>query len=199
MSELDIDERRAADDGEPGDRHLLPFGTLAALVVVADQLTKAWVDGAFGLTRARAGVSAPIVAPTDIVGDFIRVAKSYNDGAIFGTFGASAPLFALGSVVVIALIVWYQLTRGDRGPWLFTVALGLLLGGAIGNLINRVSVGYVVDWADMGIGSWRWYTFNVADASVSVAIVLLLLVSLFGERLERRGRGEAATDDPPDS
>jgi signal peptidase II len=184
------------DDGQPErrDRRLFPFATLAALVVVADQITKAWIDSSFGLTRPHPGISAPVVVPTEILGDFLRISKLYNDGAIFGTFGASAPLFAIGSAVVAVGITWYQVTRGDRGPWLLTVALGLLLGGAIGNLINRVTVGYVVDWADMGIGTWRWYIFNVADASVSISIVLLLAVSLFAERLQPRSRDRAAND-----
>jgi signal peptidase II len=59
-----------------------------------------------------------------------------------------------------------------------TVALGLLLGGAIGNLIDRLTRGYVVDFVDMGIGSWRFYTYNVADAGISTAIVLLLLMAV---------------------
>ena len=64
--------------------------------------------------------------------------------------------------------------------WLTTVALGLLLGGAIGNLIDRIRFGYVIDWVDMGIGSWRFYTFNVADSAISIAIVLLLAAAIFG-------------------
>jgi signal peptidase II len=61
---------------------------------------------------------------------------------------------------------------------MLSITLGLLLGGALGNLIDRVRLGYVVDFVDAGIGSLRWYTFNVADASISCAIVLLLIVAL---------------------
>ena len=60
-----------------------------------------------------------------------------------------------------------------------TIALGLLLGGAIGNLIDRLRYGYVVDFVDMGIGQWRFYTFNVADAAITTAIVLLLAMAVF--------------------
>ena len=60
-----------------------------------------------------------------------------------------------------------------------TVALGLLLGGAIGNLIDRLRYGYVVDFVDMGIGEWRFYTYNVADAAITTAIVLLLAMAVF--------------------
>jgi signal peptidase II len=66
------------------------------------------------------------------------------------------------------------------------VALGLLLGGAIGNLIDRLTLGHVTDWVDMGIGTWRWYTFNVADAAISIALVILIAIALLGERLTGR-------------
>jgi signal peptidase II len=124
--------------------------------------------------------------PTAIIGDLVRIAKNYNTGGIFGLFGDSALLLALASTFVIAMIVVYQGTEGMRSPWLLNVALGLLLGGAIGNLIDRLRLGAVIDFVDMGIGSFRWYTFNVADASISTALLLLILLTLFGEWLGRR-------------
>jgi len=60
-----------------------------------------------------------------------------------------------------------------------SIALGLLLGGAIGNLVDRLRIGYVVDFIDIGIGSWRFYTFNLADSAISLAIVLLIGAALF--------------------
>ena len=151
---------------------------------MADQASKAWIDANF----AEASVHAvPGTAqPTPVIDGFVRIAKSYNTGGIFGLFGNSATVLALASTVVIALIVAYQWREGTRGPWLLTVALGLLLGGAIGNFVDRVRHGAVIDFVDMGIGDWRWYTFNVADAAISTAILLLILLSLFGERLTRR-------------
>jgi signal peptidase II len=81
---------------------------------------------------------------------------------------------------------------------MLTVALGLLLGGAIGNLLDRLRFGHVVDFVDMGIGSTRWYTWNVADAAISIAIVLLLAHGLLGHRLGRwTGNGRAAAPGPP--
>jgi signal peptidase II len=80
------------------------------------------------------------------------------------------------SIGVTALIVYYH-RRAGRGI-LVTVALGLLLGGAIGNLLDRLNHGYVVDFVDMGIGTWRFYTYNLADASITTAIVLLLAMAV---------------------
>ena len=69
---------------------------------------------------------------------------------------------------MIGLIVVYEWREGTRS-WLLTLALGLLLGGAIGNFIDRLRFGYVIDFVDMGIGDSRFYTFNVADAAISIA------------------------------
>ena len=123
---------------------------------------------------------------TDVIDGLVRIAKSYNIGGIFGLFGGSAALLALSSTVVIVGIVLYQAREGVRGPWLLTLALGLLLGGAMGNFIDRVRLGAVIDFVDMGIGDWRWYTFNVADAAISTSLLLLILLALFGDRLTRR-------------
>ena len=170
---------------------LLLFLGLGAVVVVADQVSKAWVNGSFALSRASDVVAGPLAAPTPVLGDFVRIAKGYNNGAIFSLFGASASIFAVGSLIAIAAIVWFEVARGGRTSWWVTVALGLLLGGATGNLIDRVRLGYVIDFVDMGIGTWRWYTFNVADASISVSIVMLLLAGLVGD-----GGGAADAGEP---
>ncbi|HET7677217.1 MAG TPA: signal peptidase II [Candidatus Limnocylindrales bacterium] len=165
----------------PGRRRWALFAGLAAAVAVLDQLTKSWVEASF--TPAWTRQSVPGLAdPTPILGDLVRIAKTYNDGAIFGLFDAAAPILAAASLAVVLLLVVYHVRQGERAPWLLTVALGLLLGGALGNLVDRVRFGHVIDWVDAGIGDLRWYTFNVADAAVSLAIVGLLFIGLFGER-----------------
>ena len=91
-------------------------------------------------------------------------------------FREQAPIFAVLSIGVMGLIVWYESRAG--GSLLVTVALGLLLGGALGNLTDRLRLGYVLDFMDLGIGGWRWYTFNVADAAISLSILLLFVAAL---------------------
>ncbi|MFN8623951.1 MAG: signal peptidase II [Chloroflexota bacterium] len=157
------------------------FGGLALAVLVVDQLSKAWVDGTFALASPFAQPGTP-GAPTQVLGDLVRIAKSYNDGGIFGLAGSSALLLAAASLIVIAIIVAVEARQGRNDP-LLTVALGLLLGGALGNLIDRLRFQHVVDFVDMGVGGDRWYTWNVADAAISVAIVLLLIHGFFGDRL----------------
>jgi signal peptidase II len=149
------------------------FIGLAAGVVVVDQLTKALL-----VSRLAPGESMPVL------GDYLRLVHGQNNGALFGLFRESAVLFGLASLVVIGLIVAYH-ARSGRSPYM-SVALGLLLGGAIGNLIDRLRLGYVVDFVDAGIGDLRWYTFNVADAAISFAIILLILAAVRPSLVEKR-------------
>lgn len=149
------------------------FAAMALAIVLADQLTKLWVVQV-------------VQAPTAVVGDLVRLVIVHNTGGIFGLFGSSASLLGLASMVVVGVIVLYQAREGIRGHWLLSLTLGLLLGGALGNLIDRLRLGYVVDFVDMGIGDTRWYTFNIADAAISTSLVLFLVLAVFGDRLTRR-------------
>ena len=161
----------------------LLFIGLAAAVVVADQATKALVTSAL-----QPGESRPIL------GDLLRIVFSQNSGALFGLFKDNAAMFGLVSLGVIGLIVAYHGRAG--GSTFMTVTLGLLLGGAIGNMLDRLRLGYVVDFVDGGIGTVRWYTFNVADAAISLAILLLIVAALRPSLVEPIGR-EAPTPAPP--
>ena len=156
------------------------FLGLATIVVIVDQLAKAWL--------------VSILAPGErlpVVGDLLRLVNSQNSGALFGLFKDQALLFGIVSIGVVGLIVWYHGSSG-RNP-LLSVALGLLLGGALGNMIDRLRLGYVVDFVDAGVGDLRWYTFNVADAAISGAILLLILVAL------RPATGSAGPTARPDA
>jgi signal peptidase II len=149
-------------------RHWVAFFGIAGAVIVADQLSKAWIVADF-----------PFGEPVEIFGAWLRVWYVANTGALFGLFRDQAVLFAALSIGVIALIVWYHGHAVADSGWLATVALGLLLGGAAGNLIDRVRLGHVVDFVDMGFpGGWRFYTWNVADAAITISIALLLLMAL---------------------
>lgn len=153
-----------------------PFVLLAASIVAVDQLSKAWISA----TLKPDGV-------INLVGDNLRLIYTQNSGALFGLFRGQAALFALLSLAVIALIVAYH-GRSGRSPFM-TLTLGLLLGGAIGNAIDRLRLNYVVDFVDGGIGSLRFYTFNVADSAISLAILLLLLMALRPSLAGRRADG----------
>ncbi|MFV2062750.1 MAG: signal peptidase II [Chloroflexota bacterium] len=157
------------------------FLGLAGAVLLLDQLSKTWVDASFDLASRRipAGEAG---GPTEVIGELLRIAKTYNDGAIFGLLEAVAPLLGILTLFVVAGITWYEWRHGARMGPLVTIGLALLLGGALGNLIDRLRFGYVVDFVDVGIGSWRWYAFNVSDAAVFMGILVLFAAALLGDR-----------------
>jgi len=146
--------------------------SLAVLVIVVDQLTKFWIHQALVVE----GPSAVTVT------SFFNLVTVWNYGVSFGMFnsGSSAAAWifiALASAISIVLAVW--LIRTDR--LLVSAALGLILGGAIGNVIDRARFGAVFDFLDFHLAGWHWPAFNVADAAIVVGVAVLFIDSLFGE------------------
>jgi signal peptidase II len=165
-----------------------PFLFLIGLVVLVDQATKAWIIGELASGRV-----------VLLLGDLLRLVYSENNGALFGLFRGQVALFGLLSLFVIGLIVSVH-ARSGRSPYL-TLTLGLLLGGAIGNAIDRFRLGHVVDFVDGGIGTLRFYTFNVADASITAAVLLLLAMTIWPSLVDGRApdHGDGRDDgDRPD-
>jgi signal peptidase II len=157
-------------------------GTLAlimSLIVALDVVTKAWIQRTFHLYEQ-----------VDVLGSFVRFTYIHNRGAAFGIeLGPySREIFlVLSLVALVALVAMYWVTpAGDR---LRLIAIALICGGAIGNLLDRVrSAQGVVDFLDMGIGRMRWPVFNVADMAVTTGAVLLAL------SLWRQEQGENGSD-----
>ena len=178
---------RTMADHRPSSRRWLAFVGLAAAIVVVDQVAKAVVTSSL-----RPGESVPLL------GDLVRIVFGQNTGALFGLFKDNAAMFGLVSLLVIGLIVVYHGRSAASGY--LTLTLGLLLGGAIGNMLDRLRLGYVVDFVDAGIGTTRFYTFNVADSAISLAILLLFIAALRPSLVEGsdRGSGAGATPTPAD-
>jgi signal peptidase II len=150
---------------------------VAAIVLVVDQLSKALV-----LTFLAPGAPHAEVV---IVPGLLRLYYVENTGAAFGLFQGKNPLLAfLAFGVVVALVVWFrELVRF----WLGSLALGLQLGGAVGNLIDRFRHGFVVDFIDFSF----WPTFNVADSAITIGVLMLLYVLLRQGQLESPRAREA--------
>lgn len=145
------------------------FWSIVGTVVVLDGLTKYWA--------ARALVPARI--PREVFGDWFRFTLVHNPGAAFGLYLGPYSRWIFIVLTAIALIILGRLYKGTRpGQLLRLVAIGLVCGGAIGNLLDRVLPGSkgVVDFLDLGIGDARWPTFNVADMAVSTGALLLAWV-----------------------
>ena len=133
---------------------------VATAVLAADQLTKS-----FFVTYLAVGASRPVLPP------ILQVTLVYNTGAAFGLFKGQRTLFIGLSVVVIAWIGWELLTKPSRRA----VALwgcALILGGAVGNLIDRLLYGAVIDFIDFRI----WPVFNIADSAVTISVVFLIIL-----------------------
>ena len=147
---------------------------LAAAVVLADQVTKAMV-----LSRFRPGEGV-VVTP------YFNLVLVYNKGAAFSFLsdapGWQTPLLVGFAVVAIAVVAYLLWRSPDRR--VLSAGLALILGGALGNVIDRVRFGQVVDFLDFHAGSWHWPAFNVADSAITVGAVLLILDGL--RKHERR-------------
>lgn len=139
------------------------FG-LVILLAIADQLTKSWAVSQFAY-----GVVHKIV-PT------INIQLVYNYGISFSLFSAATYYYlilAFGLMITMGLMVWLVKIPSEAKLRLSSVSL--ILGGAVGNLVDRAFRGYVVDFIDFTIGSWHWYNFNVADVWISVGAFLMIL------------------------
>ncbi len=158
---------------------LLLIGTLAVAVYALDRVTKSWVVATIPLNEAR-----------DVFDGWARLAHVRNTGAAFGLLPERTSLLSILSVVAVLVILYYYRGIAARSA-LIATTLGMQLGGATGNLVDRIGQGYVVDFVDVGIpDGWRFWSFNVADSSIVVGIVLVTLL-LWWE--ERRQAGAAPT------
>ena len=145
----------------------------ALTILVADQLTKALVVANLAIgEKAR------------LLGDLVQVWHAQNRGAAFSLFQGGTVVFLIVSVLSIGMVAYFHRSLRDRAPWLHVV-LGIVLGGTLGNFIDRLRQGYVTDWLSIGIGDTRWPTFNVADSSVVIGIGILV-VYLFLTSPDRR-------------
>ena len=145
---------------------------VAVLVFLFDQGTKAYVTGALGLNVQDASMT---LLP------FFDLRFIKNEGVSLGLMRANTEFMRWALVLLTASIaggvLWWML-REKKLPDI--VALGLVLGGAIGNILDRTRLGYVVDFADLHFGTWRpFLVFNVADAAITIGVVILLLRALF--------------------
>ncbi|MCB1575150.1 MAG: signal peptidase II [Xanthomonadales bacterium] len=145
---------------------------LSLAIVVADQLSKLAILAHFQLHE-----SLPLIP------GLLNLTLAFNDGAAFSFLqnagGWQRWFFTILAFGVSAvLVVW--LRRTPRGDWRTALPLSLVIGGAIGNVIDRVRLGHVVDFIDVHYAGWSFPAFNVADSAISIGAVLLLFFGLFG-------------------
>lgn len=152
-------------------RHRLIGFAIAALIFALDQVTKWLVDGPLAM---RLGDSIELLP-------FFDFTRTHNYGVSLGMFSATSPemrwaLVALTCAIAIAVTVWMLRERKLAD----IAALALVLGGAVGNILDRIRFGYVLDFADLHIGEFRpFLIFNVADAAITIGVLIILARSLF--------------------
>jgi signal peptidase II len=147
----------------------------AAVTYLFDRVTKAWI-----VANVEVGERIPVI------GDFVQIWHTENEGAAFGLLQGGGVLFLVVGIGTLVVISWVHLTGRLRGAPA-AILLGLVLGGTLGNLTDRLVDGSVTDWVSVGIGSLRWPTWNVADAAVVCGILgLILYLSILDRRAAAR-------------
>ncbi|MFO7166696.1 MAG: signal peptidase II [Chloroflexota bacterium] len=174
-------------------RYWLAPGTIAASIVAFDQISKAWIWDVLGPVE---GTSRPLIEP------WLSFTLVKNTGVAFGMFQGIPHFFTVTSILIsLGAIYFYRFHLPRSRPWV-QLSLGMIVGGAIGNIIDRIRQGFVVDFVHV---SWFPGIFNVADAAITVGVAMLAIYLVFtGEEAERRAAppddallGELLGQDPP--
>jgi signal peptidase II len=149
--------------------------TVAVFVFVLDRVTKLVVESAL-----------PLGSSIEVVGPWVRISHVTNSGAAFGLLPERTTLLSILSVAAVCAIVFYYRRLAADSP-LIAATLGMQLGGAFGNLVDRVRQGYVVDFVDVGLPDGpRFWSFNVADSSIVVGIIAVTVLLWWQERQQTR-------------
>ncbi|MFO1195209.1 MAG: signal peptidase II [Rhodoferax sp.] len=166
---------RGAPPAPAGGTGLATWLGLALLILILDQFTKVLVTGYFQLGDSRTVTS------------FFNLVRVHNSGAAFsflaGASGWQRWLFTGIGVVAVAAILW--MLRSHAGQRLFAFALSAILGGAVGNLVDRVLHGHVVDFLQFHLGGWYFPSFNIADSAITIGACALILDELLRVRRAR--------------
>ncbi len=149
---------------------------LTFFIIALDQASKHMISGAFVLYESR-----------PVIDGVFNLTLLHNTGAAFSFLsdagGWQRWLFTgLASIISVALLVWLYRLPAERN-WL-AAALALVLGGAVGNLCDRVRLGYVVDFLDFYYETWHWPAFNVADAAITIGAIMLIIDTLWLDQAE---------------
>jgi signal peptidase II len=155
---------------------LLAMGLIAAVILLADQTSKALVVS-----------SIEVGGRVQLLGDLLVLWHVRNAGAAFSLFQGGQIFFLVVTLLAFGMLIYFHRAFRGRGL-LLHVVLGLVLGGTLGNLLDRLRLGYVTDFLSMGIGDLRWPTYNVADASIVVGILALVGYLTFWDRARSEAR-----------
>ena len=145
----------------PARSDVVTLSAIATVVAATDQLTKSAITSRIGPRQERFRL--------DLIDNLIGLEYTENHGAAFGLFAGLTPVLAVASIVVLCGLL-IHFSRQPRPPLWETVAIGSIAGGAVGNLVDRVRLGYVVDFFSVG----AWPNFNIADSAITIGVLILL-------------------------
>lgn len=143
------------------------YYVIAIIAIIVDQLTKYWI--ATGMERGD---------QISVIGNFFLITSHRNQGAAFGILQNQRWFFVVITLIVVVAIIWYIQKVKSQPDKLLPVALSLVLGGAIGNFIDRARMGEVVDFLQFNFGSYTFPIFNVADSCIVVGVALIIIDAL---------------------
>ncbi|MEM9226366.1 MAG: signal peptidase II [Verrucomicrobiota bacterium] len=162
--------------------------TLALVILVSDQVTKflivQWLPEG---TYHQGTLNEPVV----VIPNFFYIVHITNDGAAWGLFEGYTTILGLLGLVAIGFIIGFRKSLHLERP-LMQVCFGLLIGGILGNMIDRFVYGHVVDFLDFHFGTYRYPSFNIADSGITVGVAIYVIATLF------EGRGTSASSPQPD-
>ena len=157
-------------------RAYLLLAFIAGVVIVLDQVTKS-------LVRNNIELWTGVWAPWDWIIPYARIIHVPNTGVAFGMFQGKGIIFTILASLVALIIIFYY-PQVPESDWSLRLAMGLQLGGAVGNLIDRLTIGHVTDFISVG----NFAVFNIADASITVGVAVLILGVWLQEKKEKQNR-----------
>jgi signal peptidase II len=153
-------------------KNILLLACSIAVAVVLDQVTKIMVTNAL----------TPFEPPREIIGSLLRFNLAYNPYGVFSLSYGHGILYYILTIAGVILFTYIGLSQTER---LKAAIFGLIIGGALGNLLDRLRLGHVIDYIDMGLGNYRWFTYNVADAFITIGAIVLIAQELLFKKKDQ--------------
>lgn len=150
-------------------KNIRPFLIFIIITILIDQITKILI----------VNFLTPFDSPIEVIGSLLRFKLTYNPYGVFGLAFGPDILYYILSLAGIIVLIYVGFTLQDKTG---VVVFGFIVGGAIGNVVDRLRLNYVIDFIDMGIGNMRWFTYNFADAFITVGALFLLVRELFSRK-----------------
>jgi len=162
--------------------HIL-FITSASFIFFLDRVTKNIISSTLEPYRT-----------LKVIGNFFRLTRVHNYGISFGILNyannpvATRIILLIFSILALAFLIWMYIKSSER--IIERVAIGLILGGAAGNLIDRFNPGFVIDFLDFGINNLRFFTFNIADSGITIGLFILIILMIIDEKKSKSKKGD---------